>query len=109
MPEFIACTLTEGEMAVVQEHCLSDADIVDFLVKCAEGGIKVSIGYDDYNDTCGCTLTVKPATPSGKGKALHSRGPSVQDAITVSAFKLHEKLGGSLDAGEIQETKRQWG
>ena len=109
MPEFVSCNLVEEEMVYVQSHLLDDAALGDFLVKCVEASYKVSLVWDDWNDTCMCTLTCKGKAEGDPGLCLASRGPGVQEAVSVSAYKLFHKLDGDLSAAPRQVTKQAWG
>jgi len=109
LPTFISCQLTEAEFTKLAAGVLPDSEIVDFIVKVAEAEIKFSVGYDSFNDTFGCTLTTKGVDNKTPGRALHSRGPSVQEAVTVAAYKFYEKLGGDLGSGTLASKGSQWG
>jgi hypothetical protein len=81
---------------------------MDFVVKMVEAGLKISLGWDSWNDAVLCTITAKGAEEGDTGSALSSRGPGIHEALTVSAYKFHEKLGGDLSAAPIESNKRTW-
>lgn len=108
LPVFVSCTLSDADKATCEAHLLDDAGIVDFLVKMVEKDIKVSLGYDSWNDAVLCTLTQKSQKDGGAGSALSSRGPGVYEAVTVSAFKFFEKLAEDLQGAPQETQKRSW-
>ena len=109
LPTFIASKLSEEQQAFVQQHLLDDAGMVDFAVKLVEGGYKLSLSWDDWNDCVVCTITLKGDKPGDNGSALSSRGPGVYEALSVAAFKFHEVFAGDLRGAPKEASKQQWG
>lgn len=108
LPTFVSCILSDDDRKHVEAHLLSDAECMDFVVKMVEQGLKVSFGWDSWNDAALCTITSKGIEESEAGSALSSRGPGIYEALSVAAYKFYEKLGGDLSAAPVESNKRTW-
>lgn len=108
LPSFVSCSLSDQDRTYVEAHLLSDAGCMDFVVKMVEAGLKVSFGWDSWNDAALCTITSKGIEEGKPGSALSSRGPGIYEAISVAAYKFYEKLGGDLSAAPVDSSKRTW-
>jgi len=108
LPKFVSCSLSGEELATVQDNILDASGICEFIRHAVEDSLKVSIGYDEYNDTCICTVTSRAGEKGDPALALSSRGPGVAECVSSAAYKLYQKLDGDLNNGGVEENKRSW-
>lgn len=108
LPKFVSCPLSDEEVRVVQSHLLDDAGVCDYLAKLLDSGHKLSISLDDYNDCVVVTVTLPASEKREEALALPARGPGIYEALSVSAYKFHEKLDGDITSASVEQVKRSW-
>jgi len=106
---FVSCELNDDEKGFVREHLLTGAKVLEMCSNLVENGYRISLTYDLRNDAVSVIVTgVGDACPN-KGLALSGRGPTVQGALTVLAYKHTEKLKEQWPKPSGERKRDSWG
>lgn len=106
---FVQCELTDDEKGFVREHLLTGAKVLEMLSNFVENGYRTSLTYDLRNDAVSVIVTGVGETCPNKGLALSGRGPTVQGALTVLAYKHSEKLKEQWPKPSGEKKRDSWG
>lgn len=109
LPQFVSCELTDDEKSTVRNNLFSCEEVIDFLEELQSEGYRVAISHDVRSDCVGLYVTATDPDHENHGLALSARGPTLIGAITVIAFKHHNKLGENWRTGSPSGSRDIWG
>jgi hypothetical protein len=106
---FVSCELNDDEKSFVRDHLLTGAKVLEMLSNFVENGYRTSLTYDLRNDAVSIIVTGVGDGCPNKGLALSGRGPTVQGACTVLAYKHSEKLHEVWPKPSGEKKRDTWG
>lgn len=96
---FVSCELTVEDKKALREGAMSYEDAWEGLLDIIPEGYKLSISWDEKNDTFTASLTAGAGTGDNAGWCLTGRGASFDGAIISLGYKHFTKLRRDWSAG----------
>lgn len=95
---YLECDLDKAEKANLIEWVKEQRDYFDFIEKCVDSGLRVSLAFDSYHECFMCSLS-KPLTTDGKTKTavLVGRGGNLLQALQAAMYKHTVMLEGDWE------------
>lgn len=106
---FVSCELNDDEREYVKAHLLTGVKILELLSGLVEEGYRTSLAYDMRNDAVSIIVTGVGDSCPNKDLAMSGRGPTVQGAVSVFAYKHIEKLHGEWPRVGPNRKRDAWG
>ncbi len=96
---FVTCELTVEDKKSLREGAMPYEDAWEGLLDVIPEGYKLSISWDDKNETFTASLTAGAGTGDNAGWCLTGRGASFDGAVCSLAYKHFTKLARNWAAG----------
>ena len=96
---FVSCELTVEDKKALREGAMTYEDAWEGLLDIIPEGYKLSISWDEKNDTFTASLTAGAGTGGNAGWCLTGRGASFDGAIISLGYKHFTKLRRDWGAG----------
>lgn len=110
LPDFVSCELDDAQKAECKKNVFDDTAVFDTLGTWVRAGFKLSLRWEDRSMAFAVWLTGAEDDDATKGLVLSARGPSIQGAVTVLAYKHFTVLQENWRQAGTQGAKRDsWG
>lgn len=96
---FVSCELTVEDKKALREGAMSYEDAWEGLLDIIPEGYKLSVSWDEKNDTFTASLTAGKGTAGNAGWCLTGRGATFDGAVVSLAYKHFSKLRRDWTAG----------
>jgi len=108
--DFLAVELDKAQKELVKKYDPKGELAWDVLSRCVLDGCKLSLVYDNRNDTCIASLTTPKVEGGPRQCCLSARGPDLLCAMRVLTYKFVVILAEDMSTAKEQaEARGQWG
>lgn len=101
---YLSRALTKEEKVRFKNWLGGGLDLEKLVLGIVDGGMKLSMSFDSYNDCYSASITRQPEDPKDPVEVLVGRGSSPLGALYGTLFRHYILFEGSWDFEETRQT-----